>query len=254
MVGGEADVCRRLEPIFLTLAPEDGYLRVGGNGAGHYVKMIHNGIEYGLMQAYAEGFELMHASDYGIDLAGRRVALDAGQRRPIVAARADGAGAWSRTRELDGLEAYVEDSGEGRWTAARSDRARGADAGADGGALHALPVARRQSVLGAAARGAPESVRRARGEESMIGEALHDRLAVDQASPIAPDPSTLVIFGGDGDLAHRKLLPALYNLHVDGLLPPRFAVVGAGRKPMSDDGVPRVRERRRDEVLAPPDR
>ena len=69
MVGGEADVCQRLEPIFLTLAPPDGYLRVGGHGAGHYVKMIHNGIEYGLMQAYAEGFELMHASDYKIDLA-----------------------------------------------------------------------------------------------------------------------------------------------------------------------------------------
>ena len=64
MVGGEADVCRRLEPIFLTLAPPDGYLRVGDHGAGHYVKMIHNGIEYGLMQAYAEGFELMHASAY----------------------------------------------------------------------------------------------------------------------------------------------------------------------------------------------
>ena len=68
MVGGEADVCQRLEPIFLTLAPKDGYLRVGDHGAGHYVKMIHNGIEYGLMQAYAEGFELMHASDYKIDL------------------------------------------------------------------------------------------------------------------------------------------------------------------------------------------
>jgi len=62
MVGGDAGVCTRLEPIFLTLAPPDGYLRVGDHGAGHYVKMIHNGIEYGLMQAYAEGFELMHES------------------------------------------------------------------------------------------------------------------------------------------------------------------------------------------------
>src|SRR6266545_7932658 len=61
MVGGEVDICKRLEPIFLTLAPEDGYLRVGEHGAGHYVKMIHNGIEYGLMQAYAEGFDLMKA-------------------------------------------------------------------------------------------------------------------------------------------------------------------------------------------------
>src|SRR3954468_22300678 len=69
MVGGKADVCRRLEPIFLTLAPKDGYLHVGDHGAGHYVKMIHNAIEYGMMQAYAEGFELMQASPYKPDLA-----------------------------------------------------------------------------------------------------------------------------------------------------------------------------------------
>src|SRR5262249_13932758 len=69
MVGGEADVCTRLEPIFLTLAPDRGSLRVGGHGAGHYVKMIHNGIEYGLMQAYAEGFDLLHASEYNVDVA-----------------------------------------------------------------------------------------------------------------------------------------------------------------------------------------
>jgi 6-phosphogluconate dehydrogenase len=69
MVGGDADVCRRLEPLFITLAPPDGYMYVGASGSGHYVKMIHNGIEYGLMQAYAEGFELMHASDFKIDVA-----------------------------------------------------------------------------------------------------------------------------------------------------------------------------------------
>src|SRR5438445_11641878 len=69
MVGGETDICKRLEPVFLTLAPKDGYLRVGDHGAGHYVKMVHNGIEYGLMQAYAEGFELMHGSAYQIDVA-----------------------------------------------------------------------------------------------------------------------------------------------------------------------------------------
>ncbi|MFL5770676.1 MAG: NADP-dependent phosphogluconate dehydrogenase, partial [Chloroflexota bacterium] len=68
MVGGDADPVRRLEPIFLSLAPKGGYLHVGGPGAGHYVKMVHNGIEYGLMQAYAEGFEIMHASSYDLDL------------------------------------------------------------------------------------------------------------------------------------------------------------------------------------------
>src|SRR5215813_6134223 len=68
MVGGEPDICRRLEPVFLTLAPKDGYMHVGDHGSGHYVKMVHNAIEYGLMQAYAEGFELMHESDFKIDL------------------------------------------------------------------------------------------------------------------------------------------------------------------------------------------
>src|SRR5438093_13001126 len=64
---------------------------------------------------------------------------------------------------------------------------------------------------------------------------LFDRLAVAETPPVAAEPVTVVIFGGAGDLAHRKLLPALYNLHVDGLLPPRTAIVGIGRKPMTDD-------------------
>jgi len=115
MVGGREDVCRRLEPIFLTLAPEGGYLRVGDSGAGHYVKMVHNAIEYGLMQAYAEGFNLMHASEYQIDL-------------PAVASlwmRGSVVRSWlleltaralKEDPALASLEAYVEDSGEGRWT------------------------------------------------------------------------------------------------------------------------------------------
>jgi len=115
MVGGDSDVCRRLEPIFLTLAPPDGYRRVGDTGAGHYVKMIHNGIEYGLMQAYAEGFHLMHASSYEIDLAAVASLWNHGSvvRSWLLelAARALAA-----DRDLNGLEAYVEDSGEGRWT------------------------------------------------------------------------------------------------------------------------------------------
>src|SRR6266581_4785473 len=68
MVGGEPEAVQPLEPIFLSLAPTDGYLHTGGPGSGHYVKMVHNGIEYGLMQAYAEGFEILHASDYELNL------------------------------------------------------------------------------------------------------------------------------------------------------------------------------------------
>jgi 6-phosphogluconate dehydrogenase len=115
MVGGDADVCKRLEPIFLTLAPPDGYLRVGDSGAGHYVKMIHNGIEYGLMQAYAEGFELMHAGEYHVDVS--KVASLWMQGSVVrswllqLTARALG-----DDPDLATLEAYVEDSGEGRWT------------------------------------------------------------------------------------------------------------------------------------------
>src|SRR5204863_3276961 len=115
MVGGDADVCRRLEPIFLSLAPEHGYLRVGDHGAGHYVKMIHNGIEYGLMQAYAEGFELMHESPYQIDLGAVAALWNHGSvvRSWLLelAARA-----LAEDRDLSDLQGYVEDSGEGRWT------------------------------------------------------------------------------------------------------------------------------------------
>jgi 6-phosphogluconate dehydrogenase len=115
MVGGEADICRRLEPVFLTLAPPDGYLRVGDHGSGHYVKMIHNGIEYGLMQAYAEGFELMHSSQYRIDL--RAVAALWNHGSVVrswlleLAARA-----LAEDSDLSALKGYVDDSGEGRWT------------------------------------------------------------------------------------------------------------------------------------------
>jgi 6-phosphogluconate dehydrogenase len=115
MVGGDAEVCRRLEPVFLTLAPPDGYLRVGGHGAGHFVKMVHNAIEYGLMQAYAEGFELMHASEYQIDLPAVAALWNHGSvvRSWLLelAARA-----LAEDPTLASLRGWVDDSGEGRWT------------------------------------------------------------------------------------------------------------------------------------------
>ena len=69
MVGGEQDQVNRLAPVFQTLAPQQGWAHVGGHGAGHYVKMVHNGIEYSMMQGYAEGFELMSKTEYKLDLA-----------------------------------------------------------------------------------------------------------------------------------------------------------------------------------------
>jgi 6-phosphogluconate dehydrogenase len=115
MVGGEADICKRLEPIFLTLAPKDGYMHVGDHGAGHYVKMVHNGIEYGMMQAYAEGFELLQASPYKPNLAKVAALWDHGSvvRSWLLqlAARA-----LADDPDLSKITGYVEDSGEGRWT------------------------------------------------------------------------------------------------------------------------------------------
>jgi 6-phosphogluconate dehydrogenase len=115
MVGGAVEVCRHLEPIFLTLAPKDGYLRVGDHGAGHYVKMIHNGIEYGLMQAYAEGFELMHASPYKLDLGAIASLWTHGSvvRSWLLDLTAR---ALAEDPDLSTLKGYVDDSGEGRWT------------------------------------------------------------------------------------------------------------------------------------------
>jgi 6-phosphogluconate dehydrogenase len=115
MVGGEVEVCQHLEPIFLTLAPKGGYLRVGDHGAGHFVKMIHNGIEYGLMQAYAEGFELMHASPYTLDLGAIASLWTHGSvvRSWLLDLTAR---ALAEDPDLSTLKGYVDDSGEGRWT------------------------------------------------------------------------------------------------------------------------------------------
>jgi 6-phosphogluconate dehydrogenase len=115
MVGGEPEPVKRLEPIFRSLAPRDGYLHAGGPGAGHYVKMIHNGIEYGMMQAYAEGFEIMHASDYGLDLAAVARLWGHGSvvRSWLLELTADALAGDPDFRKVRG---WVEDSGEGRWT------------------------------------------------------------------------------------------------------------------------------------------
>ena len=116
MVGGDSEHVAYLEPAFRTLAPEDGYAHVGPSGAGHFVKMVHNGIEYGLMQAYAEGFDIMRASEFELDL--REIA---GIWRYGSVVRS-----WllellynafeQEGNDLEKIAGYVEDSGEGRWT------------------------------------------------------------------------------------------------------------------------------------------
>jgi len=116
MVGGDDEPVTRLEPIFHSLAPENGYAHVGPSGAGHFVKMVHNGIEYGLIQAYGEGFEVMDASEFDLDLheiAGiwRYGSVVRSWLLELLhnAFEQDGS-------ELEKIEGYVEDSGEGRWT------------------------------------------------------------------------------------------------------------------------------------------
>jgi 6-phosphogluconate dehydrogenase len=115
MVGGSQRAFGYLEPIFRTLAPENGYARVGETGAGHYTKMVHNGIEYALMQAYGEGFEILHRSDFDIDVG--RVAEVWRHGSVVRSWLLDlAAQALEGDPDLSRLDDYVEDSGEGRWT------------------------------------------------------------------------------------------------------------------------------------------
>jgi 6-phosphogluconate dehydrogenase len=115
MIGGDTDTVAHLDPIFKTLAPPDGYLHTGGHGSGHYVKMVHNGIEYGMMQAYAEGFELMYKSGLHLNLP--KIAslwMNGSVVRSWLLELT--AAALSADPDLKGLKPFVQDSGEGRWT------------------------------------------------------------------------------------------------------------------------------------------
>jgi 6-phosphogluconate dehydrogenase len=115
MVGSDESTFAALEPIFETLAPPSGYARVGPPGAGHFVKMVHNGIEYALMQAYGEGFELLDSSDFSLDLASVAELWRHGSvvRSWLLDLTAS---ALRKDPSLEGVSGYVEDSGEGRWT------------------------------------------------------------------------------------------------------------------------------------------
>jgi 6-phosphogluconate dehydrogenase len=117
MVGGSDAAVKRCEPIFLALAPEDGYSHVGPTGAGHYVKMVHNGIEYGLLQAYAEGYEILHASKTFPKLDLEAIA-NVWQHGSVVRSWLNelAAAAFARDGSLADIKGWVADSGEGRWT------------------------------------------------------------------------------------------------------------------------------------------
>jgi len=117
MVGGSNDAVKRCEPIFTALAPSDGYAHVGPTGSGHYVKMVHNGIEYGLLQAYAEGYEVLHASKIFPKLDLEQISA-VWQHGSVVRSWLNelAVTAFSRDQSLSNLKGWVADSGEGRWT------------------------------------------------------------------------------------------------------------------------------------------
>jgi 6-phosphogluconate dehydrogenase len=117
MAGGDRKDYKRIEPVLKTLAPKDGYLYCGSVGAGHFVKMVHNGIEYGLMAAYGEGFQILHASPYaaGLDLEKVAHLWNRGSvvRSWLLELVED---VFKKDKNLSQVKGYVEDSGEGRWT------------------------------------------------------------------------------------------------------------------------------------------
>jgi 6-phosphogluconate dehydrogenase len=117
MAGGEKETFHHLEPVFKTLAPKEGYLYCGPSGAGHFVKMVHNGIEYGMMQAYGEGFEILEASDYADAFNYADIAHLWNQGSVIRSWLLELAeDAFRKDEKLSDIKGYVEDSGEGRWT------------------------------------------------------------------------------------------------------------------------------------------
>ena len=115
MVGGSDEAFQRIEPALKTLAPEDGYAHVGPAGAGHFTKMVHNGIEYAMLQAYAEGFEILKASQFDLDLHQISALWNHGSVvRSWLLELAESA--FDKDPDLSKIRGYVDDSGEGRWT------------------------------------------------------------------------------------------------------------------------------------------
>ena len=115
MIGGDEEQFRYIEPLIQTLAPEDGYIHAGPSGAGHFTKMVHNGIEYGMLQAYGEGFEIIRKSQYNVNLHKLSQTWNHGSVvRSWLLELAERA--FAEDADLTGIRGYVEDSGEGRWT------------------------------------------------------------------------------------------------------------------------------------------
>ena len=243
MAGGEKETVDHWRPIFTTLAPPDGFLHVGPPGSGHFVKMVHNGIEYGMLQAYAEGFAIMQAKqDFGeLDLHAIAHLWNQGSVvRSWLLELAERA--FERDPQLDQLRGWVDDSGEGRWTL---EEAMKLSVPAPVLALSLMmryPVAPARRLRQQGDRRTAQRVRRPPREGGAATRGHRHRTdrgapaaTSDRREPRTPVPFCVVIFGASGDLTKRKLVPALYALAAEGALPAGFTVVGAGRSEMSDE-------------------
>ncbi len=172
MAGGREEACRRLEPIFQALAPEGGYLYCGPAGAGHFVKMIHNGIEYAMMEAYGEGFEVIQASPYGQHVNMRQLAHLWNRGSVIRSWLLELLqSAFEKDPNLESIEGYIEDSGEGRWSVAEA-----IDSGVPAlGIAHALFRRFRSRQDNPFAERVIAALRREFGGHAVVGKGEHRR-------------------------------------------------------------------------------
>ena len=265
MAGGPDESIAQLAPILDVLAPPDGWRHFGATGAGHFVKMVHNGVEYGMMQAYAEGFDLMHQSDVPDRAQGGRGALEPRLGRALLAVRAGRAGLRAGGQRPQGPAGLRRRLRRGPLDDGRRDRDGGADARrSPPRSTRASTRARKATTPPAcsprcATSSAATRSRRSRRPEMAVDvkpdpQALGENPLIEGLERLPVPATTLTIFGVTGDLAHRKLLPALYNLAHEGALPERFNLVGVARREMPDDEFRAVAQGRDREVLAPRDR
>ena len=261
MIGGDKAVVDRLDPIFKTLAPgigdiertkgrdgrdpriEQGYIHAGPVGAGHFVKMVHNGIEYGLMQAYAEGFDILKNANIDALPAEHRFDLDVADIAEVWR-RGSVIPSWlldltatalAKNPTLDEYSGFVEDSGEGRWTVnAAIDEAVPAEVLT--AALFARFRSRKEHTFAEKILSAMRAGFGGHKEPKQHGEQGTERQTATSRPPRRNRiPAAFVIFGVTGDLAHRLVMPALYNLAANELFPDKFCVVGIARKATSNE-------------------
>ncbi len=216
MVGGDAKHVAAVQPAFDALAPPKGFAHVGGSGAGHFTKMVHNGIEYGLMESFAEGYELLKASELGIDVP---AALGAWREGSVVRSWLLDllVGALDEDPDLATLRGYAEDSGEGRWTVEEAVRLGVPAPVISPVALPPVRVTAGRVPGYESDRCAAPSLRRTRGKGRVMAERA----------------DALVMFGVTGDLAKRALFPALDQLQRQNKL--GIPIIGVARSDWDDE-------------------